>query len=142
MLDAIEFATLSEFGGRWNGSDDRNCLVSDGVCDLGCRVVFVPTLIGDDVKSLALLRYSGLTNERPVGTTNPTRRASSPKGTRMAKTDLFNFTEFSAEITEENTAKFDALAMDIAASRATVDPVDLVTIAGHAEQALKRHHPR
>jgi hypothetical protein len=60
----------------------------------------------------------------------------------MAKTDLFNFTEFSAEITEENRAKFDALAMNIAASRATVDPVDLVTIAGHAEQALKRHHPR
>lgn len=55
----------------------------------------------------------------------------------MASTELFNFTEYSDQLSPENRAKLEAIAADIVASRGTSYPVVLVAITGHADQALR-----
>lgn len=55
----------------------------------------------------------------------------------MASLELFDFTEYGDQLSAENRAKLEALAQDIAASIATANPVVLVAITGHADQALR-----
>ena len=54
----------------------------------------------------------------------------------MASLELFDFAEYSDDLSPDNRERLDGLAQEITASCATTNAVVLVAITGHADQAL------